>query len=169
VPPRECQLKEYKEFLAGNIIQDNNILQASKQHWGKVISMLKTQHRIEFSGGLQSSLITDEIADDVRSLRVHQIFFACDNKASLKPLITAIKKLQMSIQKIRCYVLIAFGDETLSEARERLEDVYHAGALPFAQLYQPPDKLIKYSKGWRDLVRTFSRPAAIITEMKKGK
>jgi len=130
--------------------------------------MLKTKHAIEFSGGLEARLITDEIAGDLRSLRIKQIFVACDSKGALKLLQEAVKRLQMPIRKVRCYVLIGFNGESLSDARERLEDVYHTGALPFAQLYQPPDKWIVYPKKWRDLARTFCRPAATLAEMKKS-
>lgn len=166
VSKREGKLRQYADFAADNIIQDNNILQSDKSHWNKVIQMLKTQREIEFSGGLDARLITDQNAEDIRSLKIKQVFLACDSKAGLKPLQAAVKRLQLPIRKARCYVLIAFNGETTSEARERLEAVYHAGALPFAQLYQPPEKLIDYSKEWRTLARTFSRPAATLAEMK---
>ena len=166
VSKREGKLKQYKEFAIGNIIQDNNILQSDKVHWDKVIQMLKTQREIELAGGLDVRLVNDNNADDIRSLKIKQVFLACDTKALLKPLRQAVKRLQLPIRKARCYVLIAFNGETISAARERLEDVYHSGALPFAQLYQPPDKWINYSKEWRDLARIFSRPAITFTEMK---
>jgi len=38
-----------------------------------------------------------------------------------------------------------------------------------AQLYQPPEKRIEYPQAWRELARTFSRPASIIAEMSKNK
>jgi len=166
VSKREGKLRQYPDFAAGNIVQDNNILQADKSHWDKVIQMLRTQKQVEFSGGLEARLLTDQHAADIRSLHLKQVFLACDNRAALKPLQVAVKRLQLPIRKARCYVLIAYNGESISEARERLEDVYRAGALPFAQLYQPPDKLIEYSKEWKGLARTFSRPAATLAEMK---
>ena len=123
--------------------------------------MLRGQRAIEFSGGLDSRLVTDIIADDVRSLKINQIFLACDTKEAIKPLRKAIKKLALSRDKLRCYVLLKFNpDETISEATERLELIWEAGAIPFAQLYQPPDKWIDYPREWRRLARTWSRPAA---------
>jgi len=166
VSKREGHLYHLWNFANGNIIQDNNILQADKSHWDKVIQMLRTQKQVEFSGGLEARLLTDQHAADIRSLHLKQVFLACDNRAALKPLQVAVKRLQLPIRKARCYVLIAYNGESISEARERLEDVYRAGALPFAQLYQPPDKLIEYSKEWKGLARTFSRPAATLAEMK---
>lgn len=167
VHKREGKLRELP-IVEGNIIQDNNFLQCNKDHRAKVFNMLQTQHGIQFSGGLDARLITDLIADDIRSLKINQLFLACDTESALKPLRRAIKKLQMPRDKVRCYVLLAFNKETISKAQERLVNVWNAGAMPFAQLYQPPDHLIKYSKEWRDLARTWSRPAAMKALNKTG-
>ncbi len=168
VSKREGKIIEYPDFAEGNIIQDNNILQSSLGHWWQVIQMLKTQKAIEFTGGLDARLVTDQNADDIRGLRLKRVFLACDHKSGLKALERAIKLLKLPRDKTQCYVLIAFNGETLSEARERLENVWHAGALPFAQLYQPPEKWINYSKDWRDLNRMFSRPAITKNVMKSS-
>lgn len=136
------------------------MLQCSKQHINQVFAMLRTQHQIQFTGGLDARLITDNIVDDLRSLRVKQLFLACDTDAGISPLRKAVKKLQMPRDKMRCYVLLAFNSESLDKGKERLEAVWQSGCMPFAQLYQPPDKYIDYPKEWRDLARTWSRPAA---------
>lgn len=166
VPKREGRLREV-EISSGNIVQDNNLLQCSQGHIEKVFGMLRSQRHIQLSGGLDTQLITDEIADQIRGLRISQLFLACDTKSAIGSLRRAVKKLQMPRDKVRCYVLIAFNGETISEATERMEEVYNAGCLPFAQLYQPPDKYINYSHEWRSLARTWSRPAAMRTVMKK--
>jgi len=165
VPPREGRLQEYTEFVAGNIIQDNNLLQCSRAHMDKVFAMLRTQHAIEFTGGLDARLVTTEIADAIRGLRLKQLFLACDTDAALPTLERAIKLLQLPRDKVRCYVLCAFG-ATIDQCEERLQRVWRAGAMPFAQLYQSPDKLIHYSREWRALARTWSRPAAMKAHMK---
>ena len=157
---REGKLRELP-IREGNVIQDNNLFQCPSPHIEKVFTMLKGQHNIQFSGGLDARLITDNIADSLRNLRIGQIFLACDTDSAIKPLEQAVKRLQMARQKIRCYVLVAYNGETISHAEERLRAVYEISCLPFAQLYQPPDKWIKYPKEWRDLARTWSRPAAI--------
>lgn len=160
VPEREGRLREM-DFWSGNIIQDNNLLQCSRRHLTRVFDMLRSQHAIQFTGGLDSTLVTDRIAHDLRGLRIKQLFLSCDTKEAIKPLRWAISKLQgFPRNKLRCYVLLAFGGETISEAIERLEEVWQVGCIPFAQLYQPPDRYIRYSKEWRDLARTWSRPAA---------
>jgi len=166
VPHQEGQLHEIKVSL-GNIIQDNNLLQCSRGHIRKVFDMLQGQHNIQLSGGLDSRLVTDKIADQIRGLRTGQLFLACDTKQAIKPLRRAIQRLQMPRDKVRCYVLLAFNGETISEATERLEEIYISGALPFAQLYQPPTSRIVYSREWQHLARTWARPAAMKAVMKK--
>lgn len=166
VPQSEGKVREI-EIQAGNIIQDNNILQCSKEHIRKVFDMLRTQHSIEFSGGLDSHKLTDPIVEDLRSLRIHQLFFACDTKAAIKSLERAKRKLDgFTRNQLRCYVMLAYGGETISEARERLETVWETGFMPFAQLYQPPDVYIEYSLEWRHLARDWSRPAIMKAVMR---
>lgn len=170
VPEREGKLSPISNFEAGHIVQDNNLLQCPPSHIARVCEMLKGQHNIQFSGGLDSRLLTDTVADQLRDLRIGQIFLACDTKGGLEPLRKAIGKLKgLSRDKLRCYVLIGFNGETISAATERLEQVWEAGAMPFAQLYQPSDKYIKYPKEWRHLARAWSRPAAMRSLHKENK
>ncbi len=158
---REDKLRTL-EVTVGNIIQDNNLLQCPQDHLAKVFDMLRIQRNIQFSGGLDARLVTAKIADDIRSLRIGQVFLACDAKESIKPLREATKKLCLPRDKVRCYVLLKFNpNETISEATERLTDVWNAGAIPFAQLYQPPDKWIDYPLEWTRFQRTWQRPAAM--------
>ncbi len=161
VPKREGRLKEI-DVVPGNIIQDNNFLQCSTRHIGRVMEMLKHQRQIQFTGGLDSALLTDSIADQLRGLRIQQMFFACDTNGSLKSLEKARRKLHgFSFNQLRCYVLLAYGGETMAQATERLAAVLSLGFLPFAQLYQPEDEYIEYSKEWRRFQRRWSRPAII--------
>lgn len=160
VPKREGKLREIP-IEEGNIVQDNNFLQCSERHRDEVFEMLRKQRAVQFAGGLDSRLITDDIADQIRGLHIKQVFLAADTKAALKPLARALKRLQLSRHKVRCYALLAFNGEAMSDAIERLEAIWGLGAMPFAQLYQPPDKYIQYSQEWRQLARTWARPAAM--------
>ncbi len=162
VPSHEGSLIHLDNFKSGNLVQDNNLLQCDRIHLRKVMEMLKGQRAIHFSGGLDAELLTWEIAEDLRGLRVQQIFLACDTANDLRYLQRAITRLSgFTRDKLRCYVLLAFNGETISEATARLEDVWEAGCLPFSQLYQPADEWIDYPKAWRDLNRSWSRPAAM--------
>jgi hypothetical protein len=166
---REGKLVEYRDFAPGYIIQDNNLLQASKWHVARVFEMLKSQRRAAvFSGGLDSRLIDDWTAEGLRGLRIEQLFLAADTKAALRPLEKALKKLApLGRRKLRVYVLIGYDGETISDATERLEKVWHLGGLPFAQLFQPPEEYIDYSDDWKHLARLFARPAAMYSYFKE--
>jgi len=52
------------------------------------------------------------------------------------------------------------------QALIRLLQVWEAGAIPFAQLYQPFDETINYPVEWTRLARTFQRPAATVAYIK---
>ncbi len=162
VSSREGRLKELKDFPTGHIIQDNNLLQCSRGHLDRVFAMLQSQRAIQFSGGLDTRLITGRIADDLRGLRICQLFLACDTDQSLKPLKRAVKKLSaFPRDKLRCYVMIGYQGESVKQAEDRLEAVWDAGCLPFSQLYQPPEKYIEYPIEWTKLNWKWSRPAAM--------
>jgi len=164
---REGKLCEIEDFAPGLIVQDNNLLQCSIGHIGRVMAMLKKQNLVTFSGGFEARLLTDNINSYLKDLDIYQLFLSCDTDRDFIPLEKALKKLEWRgrdkyglLKGIRCYVLLAYDGETMEQGIRRLERVYEAGALPFAQLYQPVDKWINYSKEWRDLARTWSRPAA---------
>ena len=164
VPEREGRLTVLNAFPPGWIIQDNNLLQASRDHIESVLDMLEEQPKAaEFTGGLQASLVSDWFATRLQRMRVNQVFLAADTKAALKPLAQAVNKLSfLGRRKLRSYVLIGFNDETIATAQERLEGVWDIGAMPFAQLYQPPDHYISYGREWKALTREWSRPAAMV-------
>ena len=167
VPKQEGRLREIP-IHSGNIVQDNNLLQCGGKHLRSVFRMLRQERQVQFTGGLDSRLITDRVAEDLRTLRISQLFLACDTRQAIKPLGVAVKKLNgLSRDKLRCYVLLAYNGESISEANERLREVWHAGAMPFAQLYQPPDRHIDYPQEWRQLARTWSRPAATRAVMRQ--
>jgi len=165
VPSREGRLFEISDFCAGNIIQDNNLLQANRAHVHRVFDMLKVQPRAAvFSGGLQASLVSDQFVDELRGIRVDCVFLAADSKSALKPLERAIRQLSfLGRRRIRVYTMLAYHGESLSDAEERLETVWNLGAMPFAQLYQPQDHFIEYSMDWKRLARKWSRPAAMFS------
>lgn len=156
----ELQLLPIQE---GWIENDNNLLACPREHQEAVFEMLRRQEkRVSFPGGLDVRLIDDWVADQLKTLRIEQVFLAADTEGVLGKLEEAVKKLPfLNRRQLRCYVLIAFNGESITEATKRLEAVWKIGCLPFAQLYQPPDKFISYSYQWRQLARTWSRPAAM--------
>lgn len=151
------------EIKPGWIEQSNNLLATPREHQAKVYAMLREQRRrVKLAGGLDVRLLDGWVAEQLRSVPIGEVFLAADTKAALKPLREAVRHLSfLSRRQLRCYVLIAYGGETSTEAEERLEAVWDAGCLPFAQLYQPPDLYVGYNHEWKALARKWSRPAAM--------
>lgn len=166
VPRREGIIREL-QIKDGWIVQDNNLLACSKGHIEGVFAMLRRQKKgAVFSGGIDSSLFTSWHRELIDSIKLSEIWFACDHNNDVKPLESVSKLLDgISPNKLRCYVLIG-KEETISQATERLMAVLKLGFLPFAQLYQPQSQ-ITYSKQWRDLARQWSRPAIYKSFLKK--
>lgn len=175
----EGKLKELP-IVEGNIIQDNNFLQASHQHKEKVFEMLKTQKQICFRGGLEADLVDDAFCDNLNSLyytlgsrkvsRVSELWLACDTDnriEAFKKACEKLKKVGFTREKIHCYVLSYGKDMEADEARART--VYEAGAMPFMQLYRDfSDTKTEYSAEWNAFSRMWQRPAATQAHMEKG-
>ena len=167
VPKREGAIREL-EIQAGWIVQDNNLLATSRSHQEQVFMMLRSQKRaVSFPGGLDSRLLTDWAVDQLRTLKIGQVFFAADSQAGLENLRGIRERLSfLSRHELRCYILLAFDGQSREEALSRLEAVWDMGFMPFAQLYRDSEYGVRYSSEWRALARTWSRPAAMITRQK---
>lgn len=162
VPKREGQLK-LLPITSGWIVQDNNLLATPRDHQRQVYEMLRAQgRRIFIPGGLDARLVDSWVADQLRTIRIGEVFLAADTDYSLDALRDAVERLNyLTRRQLRCYVMIGYNGETIPQATRRLEAVWSIGCLPFAQLYQPPDRYIEYSREWRKLARIWSRPAAM--------
>lgn len=168
VPKLEGKLKELP-ICQGNIIQDNNFLQTSRRHKEKVFNMLRTQKGICFKGGLEADLIDDHFVNNITSLRIKELWLACDTDGALPRFKKAMEKLTkagFNRNKINCYCLI--GDD-MDKNENRLRQVYEAGAMPFAQLYRDfSDAKTEYDTDWNKFARMWQRPAATKAHMEKG-
>jgi len=170
VPEWEGKL-QLLEIKPGHIINDNNLLQCPRQHIEKVFQMLRrVGHSAEFKGGLDSRLLADWIVEELRSIKIRSLFFAADTREAVKPLEKAVHKLNgLRRQKLRCYVLLGFRNQTLAEAEERLQTVWDLGCLPFPQLYQPPGKKRqKYGAEWMQLAHKSSRSLLVFQTQGKS-
>lgn len=163
----EGKLREL-EIHEGNVIQDNNFLQCSKTHKEKVFDMLRNQHGIAFRGGLEPALIDDHFINGITSLRIAELWLACDTDQALPTFKKACEKLKAAgfpRWKIRCYSLIGH-DMNAEEQRNR--EIYRIGAVPFSQLEMDfTRKKKEYNKEWKAFQRTWQRPAAIAAHMKE--
>jgi hypothetical protein len=163
VPNREGHIRECK-IKPGHIVQDNNLLACSIEHVRTVFEMLRKQNRaIYFKGGLDTDFITDEHIDLLKSIKIGEMWFACDYPGAEKSLEKIAHAFSgMSRRKLKCYTMIGFNGESKKAARKRIKAVYDMGFEPFAALYQSPDhnKNI-YDAEWRKIAKMFSRPAAM--------
>ena len=167
VPKREGRIRELP-VKEGNIIQDNNLLACSKLHLRRVFSMLKTQRHIDFSGGFEAKRITDDIIEELRGLKVYQMWLAYDMAGREIELIKAVERLKKYFprDKMRCYVLIGYENDTLIDAERRLKWAWDIGTLPFAMRYRTPDSqwngtYLHKERSWNLLTRQWTRPAII--------
>lgn len=171
---RWCGVREMEGKLQelpiyeGNIIQDNNFLQCSRQHKDKVFEMLRKQKGICFRGGLEANLIDDHFVDNITSLRIKELWLACDTNSALPAFKKACEKLRKAgfgRDKIRCYSLIG---HDMEKEEERNKEIWIAGAMPFSQLEMDFTRQKKvYPKEWRDFQRLWQRPAIMKAHMKE--
>jgi len=167
VPKREGRKIRHLDIHAGNILQDNNFLACDQTHRDKVYAMLRTQRRCSLRGGLDARLLRDSDIEAIRGLRLFDLWTAhdsTDNGASLSA-IRRFRAAGIPQGKIRCYVLVGFGGETMTQAEDRLRMVWEAGAYPFAQLfdgYTGSDIL-----EWKRFARRWCLPAIYKSFFKK--
>jgi hypothetical protein len=164
----KAPLKEL-EIHPGNNIVDNNILACSRGHLDKVFSMLKTQRIIKLSGGLEARRITEKIVEQIRGLKLRQLWIAYDHPANLKAVKRAMEILTkyFSRDHIGCYCLIGQPGDTMSAALGRLQQIVDLGAFPYAMLYKGPNgKCPEPGMAWRKLQKMWLRPAYIRARIK---
>jgi len=148
-PLRELPIRD------GWNVMDNNLLACSPGHVAAVFEMLKRQPKpILFTGGLEASLITDRIAQQLLTLRLERLFLAYDLPEQWEQTRAAISLLRaagLTRDHIHCYVLAAFDpDDTPDLAAARCEQVLLAGGIPFLMLYRAPDEFEFRRPDWRE-------------------
>ena len=151
----------------GNIIQDNNFLQCSRKHKDKVFEMLRKQRGICFRGGLETDLIDDHFIENITSLRIAELWLACDTDAQLprfKEACAKLTKAGFNRNQIKCYSLIG---HDMEKEEQRNREIFRAGAMPFSQLERDFSRTkTVYSKEWNAFERTWQRPAGTVAHMR---
>lgn len=167
VPKREGKIRELP-IQSGHIVQDSNLLACSKNHIRKVFEMLHTQKQVSFAGGLDSSLMTDDIVEELRGLAIRHIWLSYDHPNRKRALQKAAGRLLPYFRRdqLRCYVLIGYEGDTLEKAESRLREAWNIGTLPFAMRYRTPEpqRIGTYlfaDRAWNLLTRQWTRPAII--------
>ncbi len=177
VPDREGRIR-LLPIREGHIIQDNNLLACSQEHFAAVCEMLSQQPKAaRFVGGFQIARFRSWHLDCLYPLRIREIWTAFDewhtgNLGNLRLFreiamqLPTINGVQEPRRKLRCYVLIGRNGERIQEARHRLECVWGVGYLPFAQIFCNDDGQTRCGPEWRALAREWSRPAAMFAQHK---
>lgn len=164
VPTREGALRELL-IQPGWIVQDNNLLACSEPHIRRVFDMLREQKRAcYFNGGLDKHFLKPWHRELFDSVSIGELWFACDTVFDVPALERAAGIMAgYPPRKMRCYTMIGYDGETLTDAERRLNRVFELGFLPFCQLYQPDERKV-YPHEWRMLCRKWARPAAIFAK-----
>ncbi len=74
---------------------------------------------------------------------------------------------RIPLRKRRCYTMIGYDSESLTDAERRIERVFDLGFMPFCQLYRPDEGTKDYPPEWRAVRRKWSRPAAYMRPIVK--
>jgi hypothetical protein len=162
VPKREGAIRELA-IKPGWIVQDNNLLACSERHVRAVFDMLRQQGRaIYFNGGLDKHYLRDWHRELFDSIKIGELWFACDTAADLPHLERASRILDgISIEKLRCYTMIGYDHETPGRRRAAVREGLRAGVPPVLPAV-PADR--RAAEGVRRAVarvhRKWSRPAA---------
>jgi hypothetical protein len=171
VPKREGALREIP-VMPGHDEVSNNLLACSDSHLDRVFEMFAVQRKaIRFSGGLESRRVTPAVVERLRSVTVDELFLAYDHPSSWGSVAVAIARLRdagLRHRAVRCYILAGMAGDTVDEAEGRCRQVFEQGAVPFLMLWQPDDGHIDYPREWRELQRTWTRPAATFAHMRSG-
>jgi hypothetical protein len=163
---RNNELRELP-ITPGWIVQDSNLLACSEKHIRAVFDMLRAQKRnIFFNGGLDKHFLKEWHRPLFDSIKIGELWFACDKTSDLGWLERAAQILDgIPLRKRRCYTMIGGGcpendAESIQDAAHRIERVFELGFMPFCQLFQPDEGVKTYPEDWRKLRRKWSRPAA---------
>ena len=148
-------------------IADNNLLACPHEHVRAVLRMLDRQpESAKFTGGLDISLVDRWIIDRLIKMRLKIAYIAYD-RPDQKPIVERVVKEILdksgwsngtARNKIGCYILIGFANDTINAAIERLEWVKRLGIRPYPMFYQPPTMYrVKPPSDWSDLIRKYTR------------
>jgi hypothetical protein len=163
VPQREGSLRELP-ITEGHNVLDDNLLACSEAHIRAVFAMLKTQRKVEFTGGLEAARLKPWHVDLLREVKPKQMFFAYDDPFDLEPLRQAGKMLldagfTTASHALRAYVLCGYTGDTIDAAGVRMAETLDAGFTPMAMVYRGKDG--KRGREWIPWARQWIRPHII--------
>lgn len=160
VPKKEGKIRPYRTWQEIKrpdsrdiVFMDNNVL-ACPHGVEQMRDMVGKKVRVDFNQGLDSRLVTDEIADILAGLKwIQFIRTACDTDANMDAVGKMIKKLSdRGVKPYRVFVYVLVQD--IESAERRVQFLRDLGANPFAQPYRDfttnkePDRVLKDFARW---------------------
>jgi hypothetical protein len=141
VPKKEGHIRPYRDIktvLQGRktaILMDNNVL-ASVHGLQQLEKIVDLGCRVDFNQGLDSRLVTDEIAKFLSKIKwIRFLRFVCDRVQAVEPLLKAIEKLnKYGVKNYRIFVYLLVKD--VDDANRRCKILKKLGVNPFAQIYR---------------------------------
>ena len=167
VPKREGGTIRELPIKDGYNVIDDNLLACSDEHIRGVFLMLARQKEpVEFTGGLEAARLKPWHAEELKKIRIKQIFFAYDTPDDLEPLQRAGRYLQNvgfavhpHSHVLRCFVLCGYPGDSICHAEYRMKETLQAGFTPMAMLWK--DETGKRNSQWGKFQREWARPAII--------
>jgi radical SAM superfamily enzyme YgiQ (UPF0313 family) len=140
VPKKEGGVRPYRDIktvLQGRktaILMDNNVL-ASEHGLQQLEKIVDLGCRVDFNQGLDSRLVTDEIAKLLSNIKwIRFIRLACDTTPAVEPLLKALEKLnKYGVKNYRIFVYVLVKD--VEDANNRCKILKRLGVNPFVQVY----------------------------------
>lgn len=161
VPGRDGDLRVIPIRDGWNVL-DSNLLACPDDHVQAVFAMLALQPKpAQFTGGLEAARLKDWHADALAAMTPQpEVFFAYDHPGKWGPLVRAVGMLRdrgvsFAGHRVKVYVLIGYGADTLAEAEARCRRVLDLGIWPMAMLYRAPDGRERDGE-WRRLARRYA-------------
>jgi len=174
---REGQQVRELPIQPGHLVQDNNLLAASRQHIENVFAMLEGQpERAVFSGGLEAARLEPWHVEHLARLRP-RMWLAYDRPAEFDPLVSAAAMLSeaglvTAAHEVGCYVLCGFNrhghTDTIGAAEDRMRRVARLGLMPFAMLFDRGRDWPEAERAeWITFARGWSAPQIVGTKMRE--
>lgn len=118
----------------GIVLLDNNLLASST--WRQTLDDLIGENLwVDFNQGLDIRLVTEEVADYLRRLRIRQLRFAFDHIGYAEDIKKGIKLLLdagINSRKLSFYVLYGFGSDKTAVKRLKILQSFNVDIYPMA-------------------------------------
>jgi hypothetical protein len=133
--------------------------------------LYEQKNPISLTGGIEAKILRSWHIDLFSSIRLKELFCAYDTPDDYEPLIEAGKLLKqanitMENRKARCYVLIGYPRDTMTDALKRIHQTIQAGFFPFAMLWR--NEKGEFDIKWKRFQREWANPRIIATHIKNN-